>query len=59
MSIYKQLQHHGENNYTQYSSEVILSKEELLNKLKSVHDNIEINFADEKWFEILEYTEGR
>jgi len=30
-----------------------------LEKLKRGHDNIEINFEDEKWFEILEYTEGR
>ena len=29
-----------------------------MEKLKSGHDNIEINFEDEKWFEILEYTEG-
>lgn len=58
MNIYKQWPLHGESNYTQYSSEVVLTKEELLEKLKTNHENIEIKFEEENWFEILEYTEG-
>ena len=35
-----------------------MKKEEMIEKLKTNHENIEINFEEEKWFEILEYTEG-
>lgn len=48
----------GEEAYTQYSSEVILSKEEFVNKLKEYHSDIQIDFTLENQIEILEYTEG-
>lgn len=48
----------GEDSYTQYSSEVILSKEEFVNKLKEYHSDIQIDFTLENQIEILEYTEG-
>lgn len=48
----------GETEYTQYSSTVILSKEELLEKLKENHPDIQIDFNNENAIEILEYTEG-
>ena len=48
----------GEEGYTQYSSEVTLSQEELLNKLKTKYDDIQINFDDNEDVRILEYTDS-
>ncbi|MCI9366502.1 MAG: SpoIID/LytB domain-containing protein [Clostridia bacterium] len=49
----------GEEGYTQYSSEVVLTKEELLNKLKSKYNDIQIDFNSEESIKILDYTEGK
>ncbi len=48
----------GEEGYTQYSSEVSFTKEELVNKLKEKYSDIEINFDDINSVKILEYTES-
>lgn len=48
----------GEDTYKQYASEVVLSKEELINKLKEKYDDIQINFENDDDIKILEYTEG-
>lgn len=48
----------GEDAYTQYSSEVILNKDEFVDKLKEYHNDIQIDFNLENQIEILEYTEG-
>lgn len=48
----------GEDDYSQYSSEVVLKKEELQDKLKQKYDDISIDFSVEKPIEILEYTES-
>ena len=48
----------GEEGYNQYSSEVILSKDELLNKLKTKYNDIKINFEDSQDISILEYTDS-
>lgn len=48
----------GEEGYTQYSSEVTLSQEELLNKLRTKYDDIQINFDDNEDVRILEYTDS-
>lgn len=48
----------GEEAYTQYSSEVILTKDEVYNKLKENYSDIEINFDNAEDIKILEYTEG-
>ena len=48
----------GEEGYNQYSSEVILSKDELLNKLKIKYNDIKINFEDSQDISILEYTDS-
>ena len=48
----------GEDGYEQYSSEVELSKDELINKLKEKHPEIQINFEEENWIEIKEYTDS-
>lgn len=49
----------GEEGYSQYSSEVILSRDELIQKLKTKYQDIEINFDDENDLKILEYTDGK
>ncbi|MCI8617031.1 MAG: stage II sporulation protein D [Clostridia bacterium] len=48
----------GEDAYTQYSSEVVLKQEELLEKLKEKYSDISIDFSNEDDIKILEYTEG-
>lgn len=48
----------GEDEYSQYSSEIILSKTELVEKLKEEYSDIEINFESEDDIKILEYTES-
>lgn len=48
----------GEDAYTQYSSEVILTQEELLNKLKEKYSDISIDFSNDDDIKVLEYTEG-
>lgn len=48
----------GEDAYTQYSSEVVLSQEELINKLKEKYTDISIDFANSDDIKILEYTES-
>ena len=49
----------GESNYTQYSSELTISKEEFIEKIKQYHNDFEIDFSNENQIEILEYTEGQ
>lgn len=48
----------GEDAYTQYSSEVVLLQEELINKLKEKYTDISIDFANSDDIKILEYTES-
>lgn len=48
----------GEELYSQYSSEVTLSEEELISKIKEKHNNFEIDFKNKEVIKILEYTEG-
>lgn len=48
----------GEEEYGQYSSEVILTKEELISKLKEKYSDIEIDFSSEESIKILERTES-
>lgn len=49
----------GEDAYTQYSSEVVLSQEDLLNKLKEKYADISIDFTNSEDIKILEYTESK
>lgn len=49
----------GEDSYTQYKSEVIISKEALVNKMKEKYKDFSINFEEENAIQILEYTEGK
>lgn len=49
----------GEDAYTQYSSQVVLNKEDFMQKLKDKYKNADVNFDSEGWVEILEYTPGK
>lgn len=48
----------GEEGYSQYASEVELSNEELIEKLKTKYQDIQINFENSEDIKILEYTDG-
>ena len=48
----------GEEGYTQYASEVVLSREDLLNKLKAKYSDIAINFDNDEDLKVLEHTES-
>ena len=48
----------GEDAYTQYSSEVVFTQEELINKLKEKYGDISIDFSNDDDIKILEYTES-
>jgi len=48
----------GEDAYSQYSSEVTLTKQTLIDKIKEKHTDFEIDFNLEDCIKILEYTEG-
>ena len=46
----------GEEGYTQYSSQVQFSKQDLLNKIKEKYQDCEIDFSQQNCIQILEYT---
>lgn len=48
----------GEEAYTQYSSEVIYTKQTFIDKIREKYSDFEINFDDEDSIKILEYTDG-
>ena len=48
----------GEDNYSEYNSELELSKEELIKKIREKYSEIEINFDEENCIKILEFTES-
>lgn len=48
----------GEDSYTQYSSEVEMSKEELEQKVKEKYSDFQINWQEENAIQILEYTQS-
>ena len=48
----------GEDGYTQYNSEVIISKKDLLEKIRKEYKDIQINFNEKESIKILEYTES-
>lgn len=48
----------GEDAYSQYASEVLISREEFISKIKEYHDNFTIDFNQENQIEVIEYTEG-
>ena len=46
----------GEEGYSQYNSEVILGNEDLINKLKTKYQDIQINFDNDEDIKIIDYT---
>ncbi len=48
----------GEEEYSQYNSEVILTKEEFIKKIKEKHSDAIINFEEDDCIKILETTEA-
>jgi len=48
----------GEDGYEQYRSEVELSKEEFVSKIKDKYSDFIINFEEDNCIQILEYTTG-
>ena len=52
----KSVETSGEEGYTQYASEVILNKQELLEKIQIQYEDCEIDFDKQDSIEILEYT---
>ena len=48
----------GEDGYSQYASEVELTFDEVVEKIKESHKNIEIDFSKKDAIEILEYTDS-
>ena len=48
----------GEDEYTQYNSEVEITKEDLINKIREKHQEIEINYDEVDSIKILEFTES-
>lgn len=48
----------GEEEYTQYSSEVILTKEQLIKKVKETHPDLVVDFTKEDSIKVAEYTDS-
>lgn len=48
----------GEDAYSQYNSELTISKDEFISKIKKYHNDFNIDFNSDNQIEILEYTEG-
>lgn len=49
----------GEENYSQYNSEVVITKEEFENKIREKYNTFQIDWNNEKSIEVLEYTDGK
>ena len=48
----------GESEYSQYNSEIEISKNDLINKLKEKHPEIQIDWSNSEALKILDYTES-
>lgn len=48
----------GEDDYAQYNSSVVVTKTELINKLKEKHPEIDVDFSKDDAIKILEFTDG-
>lgn len=48
----------GEEEYSQYQSEVVLTKSELIKKVKEKYTNLTVDFTQEDSIKITEYTES-
>lgn len=52
----KSVETSGEDGYTQFSSQVVLSQQELVEKLQTHYSDCTIDFSQENCIQILEYT---
>ena len=48
----------GEEDYSQYHSELKITKQTFIDKIREKHNNFEINFNEEDCIKVLEYTNG-
>ena len=48
----------GEDTYSQYASELVISKEDFISKFREKHSEFVIDFSKEDCIKILEYTDG-
>lgn len=48
----------GETDYAQYASEVVMEKQDFIQKVKEKHSEFEINWEEMDCVKILEYTES-
>ena len=48
----------GEEGYSQYSSEINLTKDEFVNKIKQKYPKLEVNYSDNNWLKIMDYTDS-
>ena len=48
----------GEDSYKQYSSELTITKEDFISKIKEYHNDFVIDFNSSNPIEILDYTDG-
>lgn len=48
----------GEDAYSQYQSEVSLTKDEFINKIKEKYSDFDIDFNDKECIKVLEYTDS-
>lgn len=48
----------GEDTYSQYASELVISKEDFISKFREKHSDFVIDFSKEDCIKILEYTDG-
>lgn len=55
----KSVETSGEDGYSQYSSEVKLTKQELVDRLKKEYKDIKIDFNEEECIKIKEYTTSK
>lgn len=56
--IYNRFKQLGEEQYSQYQSEVVLTKEEFTNKIKEKHNDLDIDFSKQDVIQIKETTES-
>lgn len=55
---FQTIETNGEEAYSSYSSEINISKDELVVKMREKYNDFDINFEAENSIEILEYTES-
>ena len=54
----KSVETSGEDGYSQYSSQVSFSREQLIDKIKGSYENIQIDWNEENPIQIQEYTDS-